>query len=73
MLVVDVSQKGAAFERQLARAEKILSHFQKNRKQFIIVATKREMADPTALEKVSALNCSSFLFHNTYLIINLVL
>ena len=64
MLVIDVSQKGAAFEKQLARAEQVLSHFQKHRKKYIIVATKRDMADPVSLEKVSVallLNCNNCL------------
>ena len=53
VFVIDVSQKGAAFEKQIARAEVMLGHFQRHKKKFIIVATKREMADPTSLEKVS--------------------
>lgn len=55
IVVIDVSQKAEAFEKQLARAEEVLSYLMKHRRKFIIVASKRDIRNGASLERVKEL------------------
>ena len=52
IVVVDVSQKGIAFEQQLNRLEKLLDYLTKHKRKLVIAATKRDKAFGPSLDKV---------------------
>lgn len=52
IVVIDVSQTGPAFNSQIARAEKILEYLMKHKRKFVIAITKRDIMDPTSLDRV---------------------
>ena len=55
IVVIDVSQNGADFDRQIARAERIMEYFLKHKRKFVIVATKRDVFVPASMNKVQRL------------------
>lgn len=55
IVVVDVSQSGAAFNSQIARAEKIMEYLMKHKRKFVVVAAKRDIMDATSLDRVHSL------------------
>ena len=55
IVVIDVSLKDAAFDSQLERAEHILAYLMKHKRKYIIVATKRDITNPTSLDKTQQL------------------
>ncbi len=52
IVVVDVSQKGTAFDEQLNRAEKIIEYLIKHKKVHVIAATKRDLVCSPSLDRV---------------------
>jgi len=52
VVVIDVSQTGIMFDRQIKRAEKVLEYLSKHKRKTVIAATKRDVMCPESLVKV---------------------
>jgi len=55
IVVIDVSQNGADFDRQIVRAERIMEYLLKHRRKFVIVATKRDVFNRASMNRVQQL------------------
>lgn len=52
LVVIDVSQTGEVFRKQIIRAEKVLDYLSKHKRKNVIVASKRDNCVQSSLEKV---------------------
>jgi len=55
IVVIDVSQNGTDFAKQIVRAERIMEYLLKHRRKFVIVATKRDVFNPASMSRVQHL------------------
>ncbi len=55
IVVIDASLKDTAFYTQLSRAEHVLTNLMKHKRRFVVVVTKRDVANPESLERVREL------------------
>jgi len=54
-VVIDVSQNGTDFAKQIVRAERIMEYLLKHRRKFVIIATKRDVFNPASMSRVQHL------------------